>query len=146
MIDARALTLPLRFCKQHGCPNKTREGYCPAHKQDNAAKDNDRQRKQNPVNRMYDAARWRGPDGFRQWLLKQNVICQRLTAGVQCTDISTVIHHLVSPRVNPDLFLSPGNCVCLCSTHHPGGEAGTPDWKVGRDFVPTVFRLPNLGG
>jgi len=90
---------------------------------------------------MYQRAPW---PKFRATLLGQNVLCQKLDrGGAQCRNVSTLVHHLISPRVRPDLFVDPGNCVALCAHCHPPDE-GTPHWRPGVDFVLTQFRLPSF--
>jgi hypothetical protein len=32
--------------------------------------------------------------------------------------------------------------VALCAACHPGGEEGTPEWREGIDFVPSVIAPP----
>ncbi|HXZ14067.1 MAG TPA: hypothetical protein VEG64_16900 [Candidatus Sulfotelmatobacter sp.] len=72
-----------------------------------------------------------------------NPVCQKiLNVGMykneQCHNASTLVHHLVSPKERPDLFLVPSNLVCLCENCHPPTE-GTPDWVAGKDYVATVL-------
>jgi hypothetical protein len=85
------------------------------------------------VDKLYGRAAWRKV--FRPWFLGRHPLCQRLIKGERCREMATTIHHLVSPRVRPDLMLTASNCVALCANDHPGGEAGTPLWVAGRDFV-----------
>jgi 5-methylcytosine-specific restriction endonuclease McrA len=77
-----------------------------------------------------------------------NPVCQRIPnaglykAGEQCHSPSSLVHHLISPRQRPELFLVPSNLVCLCEQCHPDAE-GTPDWVEGKDYVKT--ELPKWG-
>jgi 5-methylcytosine-specific restriction enzyme A len=100
----------------------------------------DRFRKKNdPCRKMYNTSAW---FRFRWFVLNRNPICQRIVKGVQCRDAATVVHHLLSPRQRPDLFLEPTNVLCLCAGCHPGGEEGTPLWRVDIDYVPSVIEGP----
>ena len=94
----------------------------------------DRQRAANdPVRKLYNRA-WDKLAGF---LKARNPQCQRLIGGIQCQHGSYAVHHLISPTQRPDLFTTMSNLVCLCQYCHPGGTAGTPDWRPGADYVPT---------
>jgi hypothetical protein len=90
---------------------------------------------------MYASTRWLT---FRDVLIRQQGFCQRLWDGVRCQNTPTLVHHLRSPKERPDLFVVPSNCVALCEHCHPTTE-GTPTWRTGVDYVPTVFRLMILG-
>jgi 5-methylcytosine-specific restriction endonuclease McrA len=50
--------------------------------------------------------------------MRQHPICQRITDGIRCTNIATLLHHRKSPRERPDLFLDEDNVVALCSKCH----------------------------
>jgi hypothetical protein len=91
---------------------------------------------------MYSRAPW---PAFRLLMLGQNPICQRIQRdGKQCRNAATLVHHLLSPRVRPDLFVDPGNVACLCEHCHPT-EEGTPHWRSGVDYIPTQFKPPRVG-
>lgn len=97
----------------------------------------DRLRNRNDATRrMYATAAWQR---FRLDRLASNPLCQRIVKGEQCRFGATTVHHLISPREKPELFFDPKNVLCLCANCHPGGEAGTPDWVVGVDYVPSVI-------
>jgi hypothetical protein len=137
-----------KSCRFAGCIALTRDksGYCEkhiTHAGDAERLRNKMRRENDPIWReMYETARWRH---FRKWLINQNVICQRIIGGVQCTNPSYLVHHILSPRVRPDLFTDPTNTVCLCGSGcHPNTES-TPDWIAGRDYVKTEFALPSFG-
>ncbi len=98
-------------------------------------------KKNDHVNRLYELASW---GRFKIHVLNRNPICQRIIRGEQCHAPAKVVHHLISPRQRPDLFLDAKNVVCLCPNCHPGGEAGTPEWKEGVDFVPSVISPPTV--
>jgi len=143
MID-RALERPLKFCRQAGCPNKTRndDGYCDVHQKDNETAHRERVRRLDGINRMYHREPWLS---FRRRFLSQNWRCQRLHDGEQCENASTLVHHLQSPRGYPQGFLDPHNVVGLCAACHPPDE-GTPTWTVGIDFVASVYEPVYIGG
>lgn len=127
-------------CRQPSAPEG--KGFCSAHVKTNTFSEQRKfERKHDLVSRMY----WREPwPSFRRMMLGQNYMCQRLYAGVQCPRFATLLHHLLSPRERPDLFVDPMNVVCLCAGCHPTSE-GTPLWRVGVEFVKTVFAPPNVG-
>jgi hypothetical protein len=77
--------------------------------------------------------------------LARNSICQKIQRdGQQCRNGASIVHHLISPRARPDLFLDVHNVVALCAACHPGGECGTPDWVSGRDYVSSVISAPTV--
>jgi hypothetical protein len=69
-----------------------------------------------------------------------NIICQKITDGVRCPNLAAISHHLISPKEKRELFLSPANVIRLCRDHHPD-TPGTPHWKLGVDYVPTIYKL-----
>lgn len=100
----------------------------------------DRFRKKNdPERKRYQTAAWHR---FRFHILNRNPICQKLIHGRQCREPAMVVHHLLSPRQRPDLFLEPHNVLALCANCHPGGEEGTPLWKPGVDYVASIIAPP----
>lgn len=140
----------LKPCQQPGCPNNVLDGkYCPVHVNINQVKEYDKNRdKQDPVRKLY----WSGSyDKFRKFLMAKNPQCQKLELVngllVQCLEYSTVLHHIRDPKDAPQLFLTASNCVCVCEGgrgkrgHHPGGTAGTPNWRVAK---PGDIGLPGL--
>ena len=97
-------------------------------------------RKRNdPINRLYWLASWKR---FCRIVFNRNQICQRIIKGEQCREAATVVHHLISPRQRPDLFLDPTNVLALCEHCHPGGEEGTPLWREGVDYVKSIISAP----
>jgi hypothetical protein len=80
---------------------------------------------------MYATTRW---TNFRAWLLRQRPLCQRIDSGAVCFAKGKILHHLLSPRIRPELFVDPANIVVLCEHHHPSDE-GTPWWRPGVDYV-----------
>jgi hypothetical protein len=145
MTENLALQRPMKYCKQPACGQCTRNdnGYCDAHQLKNITTEYQRVRSKDETNHLYGCARWYR---LRRMILEQNYQCQRLVGFEQCTNLARVVHHLVSPRERPDLMYDPKNMAALCDGCHPGGTAGTPDWIVGRDYVPTIFALPNFKG
>ncbi len=132
-------------CPDCGQPSVRGSRFCEAHLVNNSAvarrRDYNKERAQNDtVYQMYRKMRWRR---FRDWLWRQNVICQLLRGGVQCTNVSKIAHHLVSPRQRPELFVEASNVVMLCPHCHPDSD-GTPHWREGVDFVATKFSAPTF--
>ena len=132
MTENLALERPMRYCKQPGCGARSRNqsGFCDSHQEKNIDSDYVRTRRKDPTDRLYKLARWAK---FRRMVVEQNWQCQRLLGIERCGNIATIVHHLISPRERPDLMFDPSNVACLCAGCHPGGVAGTPDWRVGRD-------------
>jgi 5-methylcytosine-specific restriction protein A len=121
----------MKPCRQAGCPNLVAEGpYCERHRHDN-------DQKHDAVDRMYRLAPW---VHFRKWFLSMNPACQRLVNGKPCNHPAIIVHHLISPRVAPQLFLVASNCAALCRKHHPNDD-GTPWWVAGVDFVKTAIEV-----
>ncbi len=90
-------------------------------------------RNEDPANAIYHKMDWRV---YSQLLRDRNPVCQRIElSGIQCRYPSQLVHHLLSPRKHPSLFMSPANCVCICKFHHPDSEGENPS-KVNR-YVPT---------
>lgn len=138
-----ALERPMRYCKQPACGTRTRNanGFCDDHQEKNIGTDYVRARNADPTDRLYKLARWYR---FRRMVIEQNWQCQRLLGIEQCGNAATIVHHLISPRERPDLMFDPKNVAALCAGCHPGGVAGTPTWKEGKDYVATVFVMPNF--
>jgi hypothetical protein len=144
----------LKPCQQPGCPANVLDGrYCPKHITSNQVKEYDKNRDRNdPARRLYWKGNYRGPNGFQKFLMAKNPQCQKLELVngvlVQCLEFSTVLHHLRDPKDAPTLFLTASNAACVCENHHPGGTAGTPNWRTAQPgepghpnveyYVPTV--------
>jgi hypothetical protein len=90
------------------------------------------------IEKLYRTRAWYR---FRDFIRARNPQCQRIVNGVRCLHPATELHHLVSPRVDVTLFLVVSNVVMLCARHHPGGQAGTPHWREGVDYTPTVSTI-----
>jgi hypothetical protein len=121
-------------CRQPGCSQLVvGSGYCDRHKQNNA-RTNDR------VNKLYDLHPWSGVNGIATVVKAKNPLCQKLIREggrlIRCRHFSYLVHHRLSPRQRPDLFLSVydengvSQLIALCADCHPNSE-GTPDWKEG---------------
>jgi hypothetical protein len=127
-------------CNESGCFYKAvSNGYCAKHQ---AASSRMKKHVMDETDKRYHRAPW---PAFRKLMLCQNPICQRIEKGRQCRNAATLVHHLWSPRVRPDLFVDPKNVVCLCVLCHTP-EDGTPWWREGKEFVKTEFTNPNVGG
>src|ERR1019366_10418928 len=97
---------------QPGCGIPTAAKHCEKHMQKNASSDD-------AVDKKYHTAAW---THFRAALLVRNPQCQRLDHGEECRNAGKILHHLISPRVRADLFLTPSNVVALCADHHPSDD------------------------
>jgi hypothetical protein len=129
-----------RACQESLCPFMAEPGgwKCTKHIAETRQRDSERGKKQRG---MYGTT-W---DKFKLMLRGHgNTICAKLTDGVQCTHPVEIFHHLISPQQRPDLMLVPANVIPLCRIHHPKDE-GTPGWKAGVDYVPTVYKVPTFG-
>lgn len=124
-----------RTCRQAGCrqpAERDGSGFCKEHVGKNDQRDQRNfARRYDAVGRMYSTTRW---TNFRAWILRQRPLCQRIVAGKPCLAVGKILHHLISPRQRPDLFINAENCVVLCEHCHPPDE-GTPWWKPGVDYV-----------
>jgi hypothetical protein len=80
----------------------------------------------------YRTARWMR---MKQYMLRNNVMCQRiLDDGTRCYKWATILHHIVSPRVDASRMYDASNIICVCAAHHPNtkGEEDTSR------YLPTV--------
>jgi hypothetical protein len=136
----------VRPCAEPNCVKLPPMGkrYCEQHASDNSRMQAERFRKtEDDIWKMYNGSRW---ERFRQAILGQNPICQRLVDGQQCRHVARVVHHVISPRVRPDLFVEPQNVKCVCFFHHSPNE-GEPDPSpeaLAKIYTPTVWRFPNI--
>jgi len=126
-------TAPNKACEL--CGKEITDGgwLCPEHRTTDAART-----AANATAHLYQTPAWRN---FRLSVLRHNPRCQRLENGEQCHEPATVVHHIISPIKNKDLFLVPSNVLCVCAHHHHPLE-GEPD--VSR-YVPSNWRPPSLG-
>jgi len=132
---------PLRFCRQAGCREKTRNtgGFCETHKERNQRGEYYKTRDRlNPLRKEYLTPRYRA---FRARVDKYNPACQRIIDGEQCCRAPEILHHIVPPEINFARFLDPTNVVMVCRKHHPD-TPGEPDCRPGvlaKLYVPTVW-------
>jgi hypothetical protein len=109
-------------------------------------KEKERYRKNDAVNRMYKTGRLGRAWMWTSRLVRSaNPICQKIVNGEQCTNPSTLVHHLQSPRSRPELFLSVKNLVALCDSCHVPDD-GTPEWVEGVHFVKTIEPQHHIAG
>ena len=135
-------------CAEYRCGEKVIDGkWCPKHEKNHRPTDRamyDKARKENdPYQKQYSS----GPFVKLSRLVKaKNMLCQRVIGGVQCTRLSQITHHRISPHQDGSLFLcvydknNVSQLIALCREHHPDSD-GTPTWKEGVDFVRTEFRV-----
>jgi 5-methylcytosine-specific restriction endonuclease McrA len=132
-----------RYCKEPNCGVRFRgEGwYCPAHKTSNTVtQEQARRRSEDPIWKLYHCARW---SRFTLKFKSENPICQRLRDGVRCTNPTTELHHLVSPRKAPEKMYNQTNVVGLCVHCHvtAGGAEPVANLSHLQDFyAPTVWK------
>jgi hypothetical protein len=137
---------PYSYCREPGCAIRTRSAYCPAHLNNNeaqrrrAALDYER-KKDDPVWKKYNCQAW---VRFKASFFSCNPICQRLIDGKQCCARATLIHHILSPRVRPDLMYTFGNCRALCAAHHETTEGERVENLDRLDQVYTRPKVPTL--
>lgn len=135
-------------CAEPGCTTRTRSSYCELHLANNQAQRRraqlDRDRKSDKVWRLYQCAAWKR---FRISFMSQNPMCQRIQVdGKPCRWPAFIVHHLISPRVRPDLMYSASNCVSVCQGCHPITEGELPEHldKLDTIYIPTVWRVPHF--
>ena len=136
---------PHTICRQPGCGKYVQGQYCPEHMKDNNKTKYDKHRASEATRKLYYTARYQR---FREFLWVRNPMCQRIQPdGTACRNPSKILHHLIDPDAPGGLakFLSSDNCVMLCEHCHPGGTAGTPEWKANIDYVPTFAGFGLLG-
>ncbi len=141
--------MPTRFyrqCRERGCFERTNDasGFCAKHQKDNyatrarAAYDSDR--KKDPVWRLYNSVAW--TKRFRPAFEASNPTCQRIENERVCGRPMEMLHHLLSPRVRPDLFFAWTNIVSVCRQHHPVTAGENPEnlgEKLAEVYAPTVI-------
>jgi|GEM_PF-4013353 hypothetical protein len=74
------------------------------------------------VRALYKTARWLK---FAEMVKAYNPVCQRIVNGEQCHSAAKIIHHILSPKKCPSLFLDWRNVVGVCTEHHPD-SSGEP--------------------
>jgi hypothetical protein len=99
------------------------ERYCPKHATKNKERVNEG-RRNDEVRKLYKRSFWLR---FQAWFLRHHPVCQRVIDGIRCLQPAKVVHHVMSPRDRPDLFLDEDNCRAVCLAHHHGGQGAGPD-------------------
>ena len=90
------------------------------------------ERNEDEVMKLYRTQRW---ERFKRYMRALNPLCQRiLEDGTQCEQFSTILHHIVSPRVTLHLMFDAENILCVCESHHPN-TVGEEDLTR---YVPTI--------
>ncbi|MDO5765010.1 MAG: HNH endonuclease signature motif containing protein [Elusimicrobiales bacterium] len=100
---------PLRPCKHQGCPELTRDGWCPRHK---------------PQHRRLSSADYHGWYLLPIW--KNDLRPAQLTREPFCRECAkegirtyaTVVDHIRPFRGDWALFVNPANHQSLCKHHH----------------------------
>lgn len=139
---------PYHYCYEPGCNTRTRKAYCPAHEKNNHVRRNraadDRRKTQDPIWRLYNCSAWKR---FREVFMAFNPLCQRIVEDgrTQCRYPATVLHHILSPRVRPDLMYRFDNVRGVCSMHHdPTIEGEDPKHLTHLSDFYIATREPNL--
>ena len=101
---------PLRPCRHPGCPELTRDGWCPKHKPKQAAR--------------RESAAWHGWYSLPVWthdlrpdqLLREPFCRECARRGIRTR--ATVVDHVKPHRGDWLLFIDPGNHQSLCKRCH----------------------------
>ena len=74
--------------------------------------------------KIYNSRRWR--DHVQPLVLRRNPLCQYIDDRTmqQCSNKSSVVHHIADPKDRPDLAFAWSNFVAVCPFHHSGGTRG----------------------
>lgn len=107
---------PLKPCRHPGCPELTRETYCPKHTPPRAAR-----RVSAQWHSWYSLPIW--TDDLRPAQLMREPFCRMCDAAYPPGDPrhrtwATVVDHKTPFRGNWALFIDPGNHQSLCKHHH----------------------------
>ena len=101
---------PLRPCRHPGCPELTREGYCPKHKPKRVAR-----RASAEYHAWYSLPVW--TDQLRPAQLLQEPFCRECARrGLRV--LATVVDHITPHRGDWALFIDPANHQSLCKSCH----------------------------
>ncbi len=101
---------PLRPCRHPGCPELTREGYCPKHKPAKAPR-----RTSAEYHGWYNLRVW--TDDLRPAQLLREPWCRECARrGVRTR--ATVVDHITPHRGDWQLFVDPANHQSLCKHCH----------------------------
>jgi 5-methylcytosine-specific restriction protein A len=113
-----------RTCGKPGCPALIKQGsHCAKHAEQVEQRSYET-KKADEVWMLYQQPRWKK---FRLWFWRSNPQCQRVIDGVRCEQIATTIHHRISPRQRPDLFIDADNVKAVCTKHHSNSEGDRGD-------------------
>lgn len=103
-------------CNKHGCPNLTKEKFCPDHKDLDKTKRIFNKEKAREYDRQRGTAAERGYDHswrkYREQFLKRNPKC------VMCGAKATVCDHILPHKGNKILFNARFNHQALCRPCH----------------------------
>jgi 5-methylcytosine-specific restriction protein A len=120
-----------RPCLHPMCKELVKSGRCAKHSEQHRIRQQT-ERNSDEVMKEYRTARWMR---MKQYMLRNNVMCQRiLDDDTRCYKWATILHHIVSPRVDPDRMYDAENIICVCSAHHPN----TPGEVDTSRYLPTV--------
>lgn len=101
---------PLKPCRHPGCPELTREGYCPKHKPKRTSR-----RTSAEYHSWYSLTVW--TDDLRPTQLLREPFCRECARqGVRTW--ATVVDHVEPHRGNWIKFIDRGNLQSLCKHHH----------------------------
>ena len=107
---------PLRPCRRPGCPELTREGWCPAHKPRQAAR-----KESAAYHSWYSKPIW--VDDLRPAQLLREPFCRECARRYPRSDPrhrtrATVVDHVIPFRGIWALFVDPANHQSLCKSCH----------------------------
>jgi|SRR5580700_5406334 hypothetical protein len=123
-----------------GCQKACKSSYCDKCKAERQpiVRDRANHRNDDPCNKMYQTARWRKLSNL---LRDFNPVCLHVINGVQCRYPSKLVHHKISPRVDPSQFYSVPNLVPICFSCHPDDAGDTrgyiykpTKWMFGAEY------------
>ncbi len=101
---------PLKPCRHPGCPELTREGYCPKHKPKRTSR-----RTSAEYHSWYSLTVW--TDDLRPTQLLREPFCRECARqGVRTW--ATVVDHVEPHRGDWTKFIDRGNLQSLCKHHH----------------------------
>ncbi len=100
---------PLKPCKHAGCPELTREGWCPKHQPQH------RRRVSAEYHGWYNLPIW--TQRLRPAQLLREPFCRECARQGKRTR-ATVVDHIVPHRGDWALFVDAGNHQSLCKYHH----------------------------
>jgi len=119
-------------CNRPGCPTLVKGSkFCSRHAEQAKQREYS-ERNADEVMKLYRTQRW---ERFKIYMRSRNPLCQRiLENGEQCMYPSSILHHIVIPRVTLHRMFDASNIFCVCESHHPN-TAGESDLTR---YVPTI--------